>query len=192
MRLVTLIVHHRGTFVRLISVAQSRSVVLQSRFTHILILIHILMTYIYQVIFNSCNGLVFYVAGWAYQRPPAESVFNMNCMEGPVSDSSAVIPDFEQCAKLIVVHRRRGDGGDGRRESMQLQRSHWARSSAETIDTELRPEHLKCKCILNNNSTDKKVVSVSWDLSRCIVCIYLWNQNLCTETQVPELAYSTL
>lgn len=58
MRLVTLIVHHRGTFVRLISVAQSRSVVLQSRFTQ-----DILMTYIYQVIFNSCNGLVFYVAG---------------------------------------------------------------------------------------------------------------------------------
>lgn len=35
----------------------------------------------------------------------------MNCGEGPVSDSSAVIPDFEQCAEPIVVHRQRGDGG---------------------------------------------------------------------------------
>lgn len=105
-------------------------------------------------------------------------------VQSPVSDNFAAIPDFEQCAELIVKHCRRGEG-----ESMQLQRSHRARASAETIDTELWSKHLKCKCTFNGNTTEK-VVSVSWDLSRCIVCIYLWNQNLCAKIQVPELAHS--
>lgn len=54
---------------------------------------------------------------------------------------------------------------------MQPQRSHRAQASAETINTELWSEHLKCKCFFNSNNRNVKVVPVSWDLSRCIVLL---------------------
>lgn len=40
-----------------------------------------------------------------------DDVFNMNCMESPVSDNFAVLPDFEQSAELIVKHCPRGGEG---------------------------------------------------------------------------------
>lgn len=41
-----------------------------------------------------------------------EDEFNISCMESPVSDNIAVIPNFEQCAELIVKHCPRGGRGN--------------------------------------------------------------------------------
>lgn len=69
------------------------------------------MPYIKHFIYIIHSVWEFYVESGDSEKPPAESVFYMNCTESPVSDKfAAVIPDFEQCAELIVKHCRGGKG----------------------------------------------------------------------------------